>query len=116
MSVDAGQIKRVFINILDNAIESMPGGGTVTVSLDRRRSASDGKMVAQIRFADTGEGMSAERMSHLFEPFYSTKEKGSGMGLFIAERIVRNHSGELEVECKEGEGAVFTITLPCEDD
>jgi two-component system sensor histidine kinase PilS (NtrC family) len=113
-SIDADQIKQVFVNILDNAMEAMPEGGTLRVSLAQKRSSSDGRMVARVKFADTGEGMSAERMSHLFEPFYSTKEKGSGMGLFITERIIRNHSGELEVESRDGGGAVFTITLPCE--
>ena len=113
-SIDADQIKQVFVNILDNAMEAMPEGGTLRVSLAQKRSSSDGRMVARVKFADTGEGMSAERMIHLFEPFYSTKEKGSGMGLFITERIIRNHSGELEVESKDGGGAVFTITLPCE--
>ncbi len=115
-TVDAGRIKQVFINILDNAIEATPEGGTVTVNLDKDRSASNGKPMARIRFADTGEGMSAERMNHLFEGFYSTKEKGSGIGLFIAEKIVKDHGGQLEAESKEGGGTVFTIALPCEED
>ena len=114
--VDACQLKQVFINILENALEAIPSGGMITVSLERGSSIIDGKAVARVRFADTGEGMDVERMSHLFEPFYSTKATGNGMGLFIAERIVRNHGGQLEVESREGRGTVFSVTLPCEQD
>ena len=67
---------------------------------------------AQVRVANTGPGMTAEGMARLFEPFYSTKRSGTGMGLFIAERIVRNHGGRLDVESSDGQ-TVFTVTLPC---
>lgn len=114
--VEAYKIKQVFINILDNALDAVRGGGSVSVALERAEPRPAGEVVARIRFADTGEGMSAERMAHLFEPFYSTKESGTGMGLFLAERIVRNHGGQLEAESREGGGTVFTVTLPCEPD
>jgi len=113
--VDAYQIKQVMINILNNALDALHGRGTVSVGIARDRSGRDGKPRARIRFADTGEGMSTERMEHLFDPFFSTKESGTGMGLFIAERIVRSHGGQLEVESREGGGTVFTITLPSDD-
>lgn len=112
--VDAARIKQVFINIMDNALDAVRGKGRVTVSLERRWSWQEGRPVARVRFEDTGEGMSAERMSHLFEPFYSTKESGTGMGLFIAEGIVRNHGGQIEAESAVGKGTAFTVTLPCE--
>jgi two-component system sensor histidine kinase PilS (NtrC family) len=111
--VDGSRIKQVFINIIDNAMDALRGQGTVTVSIERM-GQPDGGPVARIRITDTGEGMSAERMSHLFEPFYSTKESGTGMGLFIAEGIVRSHGGQLEVESTVGKGTTFIISLPCE--
>ena len=112
--VEEYKIKQVFINILDNALDAVRGEGDVSIALERVESRPSGKAVARIRFADSGEGMSAERMAHLFEPFYSTKESGTGMGLFLAEGIVRNQGGQLEAESREGGGTVFTITLPCE--
>lgn len=112
--VEAYKIKQVFINILDNALDAVRGDGNVSISLERGGLKPSGGAVVRIRFADSGEGMSAERMAHLFEPFYSTKESGTGMGLFLAERIVRNQGGQLEAESREGEGTVFTLTLPCE--
>jgi len=112
--VEAYKIKQVFINILDNALDAVRGGGSVSIALERAELRPAEDAVARIKFADTGEGMSAERMAHLFEPFYSTKESGTGIGLFLAERIVRNHGGQLEAESREGGGTVFTVTLPCE--
>jgi len=114
--VEAYKIKQVFINILDNALDAVRGGGGVSVALERAELRPAGGAVARIKFADTGGGMSAERMAHLFEPFYTTKESGTGIGLFLAERIVRNHGGQLDAESREGGGTVFTVTLPCEAD
>lgn len=113
--VDAYQIKQVMVNILNNALDALQGKGTVSISVERARSQVKGRPQARVRIIDTGEGMNTERMAHLFEPFYSTKESGSGMGLFIAERIVRSHGGEMEAESREGGGSMFTITLPCEE-
>ncbi len=112
--MEAYKIKQVCINILDNALDAVRAGGSVSVALERAEKQAGGDATARIRFSDTGEGMSAERMAHLFEPFYSTKESGTGIGLFLAERIVRNHGGQLEAESREGGGTVFTVTLPCE--
>jgi two-component system sensor histidine kinase PilS (NtrC family) len=112
--VEAYKIKQAFINILDNALDAVRGDGNVSIVLERAVLRPEGKTAARIRFADSGEGMSAERMAHLFEPFYSTKESGTGMGLFLAERIVRDQGGQLEAESREGGGTMFTLTLPCE--
>lgn len=110
---DVSQLKQVLINLLDNAVDAAGPGGTVTVSLDTA-PPEDGREMAQIRVANTGGGITAEGMMHLFEPFYTTKRHGSGMGLFLSERIVRQHGGRLEVESREGETA-FTVLLPvCE--
>ncbi|MCX6356468.1 MAG: ATP-binding protein [Candidatus Aureabacteria bacterium] len=111
-SVDENRITQVFVNLVTNALDAVGRGGTVSVAVERVRQAGNGRDIVRVRVADTGPGMSAEKMAHLFEPFYSTKESGSGLGLFIAERIVSSHGGQIEVESREGGGAVFTVTLP----
>ncbi|MDD5557962.1 MAG: ATP-binding protein [bacterium] len=113
-SLDAARVKQVFINILDNAVDASKGKGSVTVSLERGAAEDGGGPVARVRILDTGEGMSAERLSRLFEPFYSTREGGTGMGVFLAEGIVRDHGGGIEAESRVGEGTTVVVTLPCE--
>lgn len=111
--VDVAQIKQVFINILDNALDAASPDGRVTVGVERSNARTDEKPMAHVSVANTGRGIAAEGMTHLFEPFYSTKGSGTGMGLFLAERIVKNHGGRLEAESREGR-TVFTVSLPCE--
>jgi signal transduction histidine kinase len=65
-----------------------------------------------VRFGDTGGGISAEQLSHVFEPYFTTKPTGSGLGLLIVRRIVREHGGELSVESTEGKGLTVTVRLP----
>jgi len=104
--VDKDQIKQVFVNIIRNAFQAMPDGGKLRISL----SSSD-KFV-KVAFRDTGVGIKPEHLGHIFEPYYSTKSEGNGLGLMIVQRIVQDHGGRLEVLSKEDEGAVFTIFLP----
>ena len=112
--VDVSQIKQVFLNLLDNALDAAGPGGRVTVALEPSLFPVGGKEMALVKVANSGPGVPAEVMAHLFEPFYSTKRQGSGMGLFLSERIVRKHGGMVEVESREGE-TVFTVSLPvCE--
>jgi two-component system, sporulation sensor kinase E len=68
-----------------------------------------------VRFSDTGGGISAENLSHVFEPYFTTKSTGSGLGLLIVRRIVREHGGELSIQSTEGKGLALTIRLPYRD-
>ncbi|MFC7371545.1 PAS domain S-box protein [Fictibacillus iocasae] len=104
------QIKQVFINILKNAIESMPAGGTVRIRLRLK----DGYIVTSI--TDEGCGIEESRLKTLGEPFYTTKEKGTGLGLMICYKIVENHGGKITIHSKVGEGSTFTIALPLLDE
>lgn len=104
---DENQIKQVFVNMLQNAVESMPEGGLIMVTAARL-----GADRVMIRFIDEGCGIAQERIPHLGEPFYSNKEKGTGLGLMISYKIIENHKGTIKVESRLGKGTVFTIILP----
>ncbi|MFD3261930.1 ATP-binding protein [Paenibacillus lentus] len=104
---EENQLKQVFINILKNAMEAMPSGGQIKLML-----YSDEPHHAVIRVIDEGEGISKERMQKLGEPFYTNKEKGTGLGLMISQRIIEAHKGCLQIESEVGKGTAVTITLP----
>lgn len=109
---DASQIQQVLTNLLTNAFAAMPAGGTATVTLD-----FDLNQRARIRVADTGEGIGAAEVEHIFEPFYTTKDvgQGTGLGLSIAYGIIREHDGDIQVESQPSKGTTFTITFPNRD-
>ena len=105
---DEQQMKQAVINILKNAMEAMENGGTLTV---RTYALPDtGETVIEI--SDTGPGISAKAMHNIFNPYYTTKPRGTGLGLPITNRIVKAHKGKIEMRNKEGGGAVFMIKLP----
>ena len=108
---DGEQLKQVFLNLGLNALQAMPDGGTLTIRSERGGTGRAPEV--QVSFTDDGEGMTREEMRHLFTPFRSTKKGGSGLGLAIADRIVRDHRGLIRVSSERGEGAVFTVCLPC---
>jgi two-component system NtrC family sensor kinase len=85
----------------------MPEGGTLSVS---SRLAEDGRLA--ISFADTGHGIDPEHLEHIFEPFFSTKEEGTGLGLSVSYNVVQRHGGEITFQSKVGEGTTFTVWLP----
>lgn len=103
---DAGQIKQAFFNIARNAVQAMRDGGELRISV----SATD--HLVRIAFKDSGCGIAPEDFGKIFEPYHTTKAKGSGLGLMIVQRIVRDHGGQLEIQSKPGEGTLFTIVLP----
>ncbi|MDZ7265400.1 MAG: ATP-binding protein, partial [candidate division KSB1 bacterium] len=109
--IDPNQIKQVLINIIKNAMEAMPDGGVLTI-LTRQAKNRSGQDMVEILIKDTGCGIDPFDLKKIFQPFYSTKEKGAGMGLAICERIVQNHGGEIRVESRAGKGAVFLLALP----
>ena len=103
---DVNLLKRVFTNLLTNGIQAMPKGGSLTVT----GTASDDE--ATIMVSDTGSGISDENMSKLFQPLFTTKAKGTGLGLAVSKRIVEAHGGEIIVESEEGVGTSLTIKIP----
>lgn len=102
----ASELREVFVNIILNALDAMPGGGRLKISTD-----AIGPSV-QIGFADTGKGMTREVREHIFEPFFTTKgANGMGLGLAVSYSIVERHSGRIEVASEQGQGTIFIITL-----
>ena len=110
---DAELLGQAFLNLMLNAFQSMPDGGTLRIGIDRERAADLERPSVTITFADTGCGMSQEVMSRMFEPFFTTREKGTGLGLSVAARIVEGHGGRIAVTSEQGVGSTFELHLPC---
>ena len=104
--LDAGQVQQVLVNLIKNAMQAMTRGGTLTLQTGE---GSDGVWVS---VADTGGGIAQEQINRIFDPFYTTKKKGTGLGLMIVQRIVRAHSGRIELESHVGRGTTFRIWFP----
>ena len=100
------QLKQVFLNLGFNALEAMPEGGKLTIN----SFVSKGNL--NIEFIDKGIGIGETDREKIFQPFFTTKEKGSGLGLFIVNHFVQAHSGRIGVESASGKGTKFTICLP----
>jgi two-component system, sporulation sensor kinase E len=106
LQLDRDQMKQAFYNVIKNSLEAMKRPGILRIRTDM-----DGTHVL-ISFTDTGGGISAENLSHVFEPYFTTKSSGTGLGLLIVRRIVREHGGELLIQSNEGKGLTLTIRLP----
>jgi len=106
---DRNQIKQVFFNLAKNAMEAMRPGGTLRI-----RSRADDDSVYLI-FADTGSGIKQEDLVRLFQPYHTTKAGGHGLGLMIAQRIMRDHGGQIGLESKDGIGTIVTLQFPRKD-
>jgi len=104
--MDCDKIKQVFVNIVINACEAMETGGTLTIA-----TKQEGKWV-KIYFKDTGKGMEEVQMDNIFNPYYTTKPKGTGLGLTISNGILELHGGYIEVKSKKNEGSIFIVSLP----
>lgn len=104
--IDPIQIQQTLVNLVKNAIQAMTKGGTLTL---RTGEGADGVWVS---VADTGGGIPQEQINRIFEPFYTTKKKGSGLGLMIVQRILRAHGGRIELESHVGGGTTFRVWLP----
>ncbi|MEI6076033.1 MAG: ATP-binding protein [Verrucomicrobiota bacterium] len=104
--VDAAQLQQVLVNLVKNAAQAMTTGGTLTLQTGE---SSDGVWVS---VTDTGGGIPQEQINRIFEPFYTTKKKGTGLGLMIVQRIVRAHNGRIELDSHVGRGTTFRIWLP----
>jgi two-component system NtrC family sensor kinase len=108
--IDPSQIERVFMNIIINAAEAMDGVGKLTLST--RFEPSD--QLVELKFSDTGQGISEENMDKIFDPFFTTKDvgHGTGLGLAISYGIVKGHQGTISVDSEVGKGTTFTVHLP----
>ena len=105
LQIDRGQMKQAFYNVIKNSLEAMKRRGILHIRTDR-----DDTHVL-ISFIDTGSGMSAENLGRVFEPYFTTKPSGTGLGLLIVRRIVREHGGELSIQSSEGKGLTVTIRM-----
>src|SRR3954466_6712963 len=106
IELDRDQMKQAFYNVIKNSFEAMKRRGILRIRTDLDDTH------VRISFTDTGGGMSAESLSRVFEPYFTTKSSGSGLGLLIVRRIVREHGGEMAIESNEGKGLTLTIRLP----
>jgi signal transduction histidine kinase len=106
IDIDRDQMKQALYNVIKNSFEAMKARGILRIRTDKDDSH------VLIKFTDTGGGISAENLSHVFEPYFTTKSSGTGLGLLIVRRIVREHGGELSIESSDGKGVTLTIRLP----
>jgi signal transduction histidine kinase len=104
---EENQLKQVFVNILKNAIEAMDNGGKIFVQI---KKIDDSNIL--IRFIDQGLGIEQERIDRLGEPFYSTKEKGTGLGLMVSFRIIERHNGKIKISSVKNQGTTVDVILP----
>jgi two-component system, sporulation sensor kinase E len=109
LQLDREQMKQAFYNVIKNSLEAMRRHGTLRIRTDLDDT------YVMVSFVDTGGGMSAENLSHVFEPYFTTKPSGTGLGLLIVRRIVREHGGELSIESSQDKGLTLTIRLPYVD-
>lgn len=106
VAVHANSLRRALLNLVQNALDAMPHGGTLTLA--RQSTATH----VQLQVRDTGKGMSADQLTQVFEPLYTTKDGGTGLGLYIVQEVVTAHGGRVTVESVEGQGTTFSLTLP----
>jgi two-component system, sporulation sensor kinase E len=104
--LDATQIQQALVNLIKNAMQAMTKGGTLALQ------TGEGSDDVWVSVSDTGGGIPQEQINRIFEPFYTTKKKGSGLGLMIVQRIVRAHGGRIDLESHVGRGTTFRIWLP----
>ena len=110
ITADGEQVWQATLNLIRNSLQAMPAGGELVVSTRR-----EGKQ-AVLQVIDTGKGMTEEQLGQVFVPFYTTKERGTGLGLAVVQQIVTEHGGHVECESCFGKGSTFSIFLPLAED
>jgi two-component system sensor histidine kinase AtoS len=110
ITTDSNQLRQVFVNVILNAVDAMPHGGTLTIRSRRQNNS------VVIDFEDTGPGIAPEALSRIFDPLYTTEEKGAGLGLAVSYRIIRKLNGSMTAESEPDKGCRFVITLPVRKD
>jgi CheY-like chemotaxis protein len=122
VEVDPGQIAQVIQNLVINADQAMPMGGTVTITAENRWVTDDDALPLKsgqyvvISVADEGMGISAANLDRVFDPYFTTKENGTGLGLATTHSIIRRHGGHITVDSKEFEGTCFALYLPATEE
>jgi signal transduction histidine kinase len=106
---DAKHFEQVFLNLFLNAVQSMPDGGDLTVKTSLREGE---KPVIQVEVRDTGGGIPEEIREKIFSPFYTTRTRGTGLGLPISRKILEQHGGRIAFRSEEGKGTVFLVDIP----
>ena len=114
---DSDQLQQVFLNLILNAIQAMPDGGALHVSASSRWISREGledgqRQYVEVCVRDTGRGMENDVVENLFIPFFTTKQKGTGLGLMVSQGIVQDHEGWIDVESEKGKGSAFKVYLP----
>jgi len=113
---DGDQLQQVFLNLFLNAIQAMPDGGTLRLSASSKRISKEGldgeREYVEISVKDTGIGMEREILQNIFNPFFTTKDTGTGLGLMVSHGIIQDHEGWIEVESEVGKGSAFRVYLP----
>jgi signal transduction histidine kinase len=115
VSGDQELLKQMYLNLILNAVQSMPRGGKLMISTDKIRSPQNGPVLAEIKFIDTGTGISKAVIPRIFDPFFTTKKRGTGLGLAIVHNIINLHDGNIDIRNSKKEGAVCIVTLPLVD-
>ncbi|PWK06289.1 PAS domain S-box protein [Tumebacillus permanentifrigoris] len=111
ITCEVNRLKQVFVNILKNAIEAMPDGGDLMILTER-----EGEDAVRVRVLDTGCGIHPDRIPKLGEPFYTTKERGTGLGLMVSSKIVKDHKGDIRFHSRMGQGTSVEVVLPISHD
>jgi len=106
IEIDTDQVRQVFVNLISNAVHAMPEGGALTIV-----AAGKDKFV-EVSVSDAGSGISKEILNKIFDPLFTTKAKGIGLGLAVTKTIIDRHEGQIKVESEEGKGTTFTVRLP----
>lgn len=107
---DSGQLKQVFINIMKNAFDALSEGGKIFI----QTTWSELEGFVQIYIRDTGVGIDEETIKNMFNPFFTTKENGTGLGMFTSKKIIDNHGGRIEIQSEPGKGTTVIVLLPVE--
>jgi len=114
VTVDITQIQQVFFNIITNAIDAMSKGGTLTMATREQATGNKGRGFVEISFQDTGVGIPKENLPKIFQPLFTTKSKGTGLGLATCQNIIRAHNGVIRVDSEVGKGTMVSVKLPIE--
>jgi len=109
---DPEKLRQAFLNIILNGLQATPPDGSVTITVSLEEAKANGPGSIELSFSDSGPGIDADKMERIFEPFYTSKEGGTGLGMAITRKIIEGHGGRIEVMSEPGAGADFRIHLP----